>query len=138
MVSLPRIALLGGGLAFLGFGAYFLVQPGQVVRLLGLPTPPPILRAELAAVYGGLEVGVGVFLLLAAARGRWVVPGLGAQICVFGGLLLGRLAGRFMAGDGGPWFLPLLLLEAAGLALGIAGLRRARTLMQSNASRTYW
>lgn len=137
-MSLPRISLNVAGLVLLGFGAYFLYEPAQVARLLGVPAPPPELRAELAAVYGGLQLGLGAFFLVAARRGRWVLPGLAAQICAFLGLAIGRGLGMLTQGARTPLLVYLLALELGGALLGLLGFRRARQLMATNATRTYW
>ncbi len=137
-MSLPRLSLVLAGLVFAGLGAYFLLQPGQVVRLLGLPNPPAVLRAELTAVYGGLQLGLGVFFLVAASRGRWVLPALAAQAFVFAGLAFGRIVGAIAQGESGRYFPVLLPVELVGLLLGLLGYRRARHLMATNAARAYW
>jgi hypothetical protein len=138
-MSLPRATLVLSGLAFAAFGLYFLYDPAQVLRLLGVASPSDaVVRAELSALYGGLELGLGVFFLLAAVRGRWVVPALALQICAFGGLALGRGTGMVTAGVTSPPLPLLLAIELLMLALGAIALRRARVLMSRNAGRTYF
>lgn len=133
--SLPRVSLLVSGLLFAGLGGYFLFDPSQVSRLLGLPTPAAALRAELSAVYGGLQLGLGIFFLVSAARARWVRAALAAQIAVFAGLAAGRVLGLITQGVRSGLLLLLLVLELAGLLLGLAAFHRAKRLMLEYAAR---
>jgi hypothetical protein len=90
------------------------------------------LQAEIIAMYCGLQTGLGVFFLAAAARSRWVRAGLAAQIAVFTGLALGRLIGMVTRGVYSGLFVGSLILELVGALIGLIAFQRARALMKLN------
>jgi hypothetical protein len=128
-MSLPRLSLVVAGLVFLAFGVVFLFNTELLFRTFDVLDPPAPILAEVAAMYGGLEVGLGVFFLVCARRGRWVRPALAAQVAVFGGLAAGRLFGMVSNRAVNRMFVAFVLLEIAGAALGFIAFRRAKALM---------
>jgi hypothetical protein len=126
MAAFERITLWLGGLGFLGFGTAFLVDPLGVFALTGVALQGSVAAVELRAFYGGLEVGLGLFLLgadLAGARRA----GLLLVLASYGGIALARLLGIALA-SGGSGFLWAALAVEATLALlalvALAGHRR--------------
>ena len=72
--------------------------------------------------YGGLELGLAVFLGLCAARTGWVVTGLTATTLVYAGIILARVLGMALDGSADGFLLKIFGVEAltgvlAGLAL---------------------
>ena len=51
-----------------GLGALYLLQPDAVRDAAGIVPETPSALAEIRSTYGGLHVGIAVFLLLCAAR----------------------------------------------------------------------
>jgi hypothetical protein len=113
-------------------GIAFLYDPVQLTRLLAAPRGPATLQAEIQAMYGGLELGIGVFFLVAAARSRWVRPALAVQVAVFSGLALGRIVGMVTRDVAGGLFVASLVLELVGALIGLIAFRRAKALMNLN------
>jgi hypothetical protein len=112
------------GVVFGGAGIAFLLDPSWV-RFVDLEPMTATAASDVRAVFGGLEIGVGVFLLWAAIwpGPGWLRAGLTAQVTTFGGLALGRVVSFFI--DGWPGLLSLALfageLLGAGLGLLVAG-----------------
>ncbi len=132
-MSLPRLSLLLSGIGFLALGAYFLLFPDGLFQLFNVTSPPNHMLVEIGAMYGGLEIGLGVAFLVCSSQARWVRSALAVQISVFGGLAAGRLFGMMSRGITGRMFVGFLLVELAGMVLGIVAFRRARQMMiQSN------
>ena len=75
-----RILLVLLGLMFLSFGVAFLLRPAQMAQMVGIELPEPTARMEIRAFYGGLEIGLAVFLFACAATGVWIMPGLAAEV----------------------------------------------------------
>ncbi|MEM1403071.1 MAG: DUF4345 family protein [Pseudomonadota bacterium] len=73
---MTRLFLAIVGLIFLGYGIACATDPTLPSRLAGLGIINGDGLAELAAMYGGLQSGVGLFLLLAAARANLREPAL--------------------------------------------------------------
>ena len=110
-------------LVFLITGALFTVTPQDMFAPIGLAVPDGAAVTELRAVYGGLEVAIGLFLALCARR-RGVALELGL---VLGFLLLSALAayraiGMSVDKPQVPLMSVLLVLESAGAMLALSGI----------------
>jgi len=86
-----RALLLVVGLIFLAYGVACAIDPGLAARLAGLKIVNGDGYAELAAMYGGLQSGVGLYLILAAFRPTLqrgslllLVLGIGLLACLRG------------------------------------------------------
>lgn len=117
-----RILVLAlAGLGFLGFGVAITLDPAGVLAAVGiLGTPAGVV--ELQAFYGGLELGLGTFLLACAFQPAWRQPGLWLVALGNGGIGAVRLLGIAQSGEFTPFFAWALAWElgftvAAGLAL---------------------
>lgn len=94
---------------------------------VGLGLAGAIADQDVRAVYGGLQIGVAVFLLMYAAQPDWFRPGLVAQILFFGGLALARVVSLLTVGTPGPLGVTLHAAEIVALVLGLIALRRLRS-----------
>lgn len=91
-MKLARAYLAFLALVFLGLGVWFLLDPGAG-KLVGLVPSEGTGRAELRAMYGGLDLGIGAFLAWGAARQSWARPALAFGALALLGLALGRAVG---------------------------------------------
>ena len=91
-MTLDLIALWLGMLSFAFFGVWLLLRP-NALRGVGVVAENADGRAELRAMYGGLELGIAAFLGLCLLRPDFTEPGLWLQLVALGGLALGRLIG---------------------------------------------
>jgi hypothetical protein len=73
---LNRSFLVLVGLIFLGYGVTCALDPDLAARLAGLAVKNGDGYAELSAMYGGLQSGVGLFLAIAAFQQRLHRPAL--------------------------------------------------------------
>ena len=103
-----RLVLVLVGLSFVGFGALFISNPGEMAALVSLALIDRTARTDVRATYGGLELGVGVFLLACALRRDFVRVGLFASACVLVAMATARFVGLLLDG----WWQPLELLVA--------------------------
>ena len=85
--------LLSSALIFVAVGAVFLAFPQQYGQLLELSLPTAMARTDVRATYGGLELGLGVFLILCVVRREWTRAGLWALALATGGFAAGRIVG---------------------------------------------
>lgn len=119
-----RIAVLAlAGLGFLGFGLWFLVDPIGPLAAIGITATGAPAATEFRAFYGGLEVGLGTLLLVAAAKPAWRDVGLWLVIATNGGIALGRLIGVGVDGVWVPFFTYALVWELGFAALAALALR---------------
>ncbi len=98
LIRVAQLALALNGLAFLGFGLIFAVDPDGMMASLDLEISSGVARTDLRAIYGGLEVGLGLWLLLACARPSLHTAGLISGALVTGGLVCGRGLGMLLDG----------------------------------------
>jgi hypothetical protein len=125
---MPRAFLFLIALTFLGFGTWGLLQPESLASAVGWTLEGANARVEVRAFYGGLELGIGIFLCGCALRRARVDLGLWAVAWMTGGAGLARGAGLLLDGREG-WVMPGFVaveLLAAGLALALIGRGGAR------------
>jgi hypothetical protein len=89
-MTTPRLILALSAAAFLGFGLAFIISPAAMAGLVDLLVITPTAHTEIRAMYGGLEIGIGVVLLTLLGRREHVVIGLRVALCAFAGLAAGR------------------------------------------------
>ena len=119
-----RIAVLAlAALGFLGFGLWFLIDPIGPLAAIGITATGAPAPTEFRAFYGGLEVGLGLLMLVAATRADWRTAGLWLVLATNGGIAAGRLVGVALDGVWVPFFTYALVWELgfavlAAVALG--------------------
>ena len=97
MTRFARLTLWLVAAPLLGLGAYLLLDPDGMTRM-GLPVAGLRWRIDVRAVYGGLELGAGLFLALCARRPAWARPGLRAALLLYGPTGAGHLLGNLVDG----------------------------------------
>ena len=128
-MTLARLSLGLSALAFAVFGSLFFVSPMTVARI-GIVLTLPNAVTEIRAFYGGLELGIAAFFVLALQRPSWFAPALMLQALALGATAAARLYG-IIGGGTTEIMLALVAAEAAGCALAIvalSGLRREQQM----------
>lgn len=90
-MNLPRAILWLTAAGFLGFGLAFALWPSPMITYIDIQLPTATAFADFTATYGGLELGVGFFLMVCAYRADWLEPGLWAATATFAGFAVVRL-----------------------------------------------
>jgi Domain of unknown function (DUF4345) len=121
MKILNTLVLAIAGLGFIGFGIAFLFWPDALLTGIGIQASSTQASIEIRAMYGGLELGLGIFLLscLATARQR---TGLWLSLASYGGLGLARLASMLLLGASSPFLVFALVWEGVVAALALLAL----------------
>ncbi len=71
-MSAARFVLWTLAVVFIGFGVVALIQPSAMTGPPGLDASAPGAVTEVRALYGGLQIGLGAFLIWAALDpSRW-------------------------------------------------------------------
>ena len=104
------------GLTFLGFGLYFLLFTTAAASHVEIELPTAMARTEMASFYGGLEIGIGAFLIAAALRPAWHRPALW---CIALGLGTTAVVRLVMTATGAPHW--LLWALGSGEVIAAAG-----------------
>ena len=115
MNNFPVIVLVLAGLGFAGFGAWLVFDPGGLARV-DIAASAPQGLVELRAFYGGMELGLGLFLLACAAKPEWREAGLWLVLLANGATGLARVAGIAAAG----WLFTPFLVGALVWEFGFA------------------
>ena len=121
------LALCGIAMVYIGWTG--LSAPAALMDPLGIPLAGPAARNEIRAAYGGMHVGIGLFLLATALRAELRAVGLWASLCIMGGLVAGRLVSITVEGSPGGFALGLMAVEgvaAAASAVLLVARSRAR------------
>ena len=93
-------AVLGiSTLVFIGYGLVSLLSPAIPAGLAGLAMSNGDAYAEIGAMYGGLQTGVGLFCALALLKPEFYRSGLTLLVLAIGTLALARLVSLLTAVD---------------------------------------
>ncbi|MGH8109073.1 MAG: DUF4345 domain-containing protein [Arenimonas sp.] len=123
MRKLNIVVITIAGLGFLAFGILFLCWPDMLLPGVGIQALQPHAQAEIRAMYGGLELGLG-FLLLNCFTIERQRLGLQLSLASYGGLALARAISMWMLGVATPYLWFALAWEAVIAALALLALRR--------------
>jgi Domain of unknown function (DUF4345) len=118
MKLLNTVVITLAGLGFVGFGLSCIFWPQAVLSGIGILIDSPEAQVEISAMYGGLELGLGILLLncFAAERQRF---GILLSFSSYGGLATIRLLMMLVHGVSSSFLIVAFIWEAliAGLAL---------------------
>jgi len=118
---------------FLGLGVAFMFAPGMMIGAIDLKAESPKALADVRAVYGGLDLTIGILLGYCFLRKQWATGlGIGALTCLC--LLTGRLVGILVDPARDILTYGLFGSEALGAVLGAVGWFLARQPEPSVAS----
>ncbi|WOJ94442.1 DUF4345 family protein [Congregibacter variabilis] len=121
---MTRSFLVFVSVVFSGYGIACIVDPALPARLAGLEVLNGDAYAEMSAMYGGLQTGVGIFCLLAAFRSSFQSSALLLLVLGIGLLAASRALGALRSDElltvytwGALAFETLLTATAAALLL---------------------
>lgn len=117
-----RIILLLDALVFVTLGSIFLIIPARMAEFVDIVATAPAATADVRAVYGGMEIGVGLFLLWCGLSIPRVRTGLLAASLILACVATGRLFGIVNDTDQPAITFINLAVEIFGAAISVAGL----------------
>jgi hypothetical protein len=117
-----RVVLAVSGLVFVGFGVAFLFWPAPMTLRVGIPLVTMSGTTDVRAVYGGLEIGFGTFLILCSTARAYVLPGLLGVLCALVGMSVSSAVGIALDGGPAPIIGAALAVEVSGAALALLAL----------------
>lgn len=120
--KLPRIVLAISALVFLSFGFVCMFWPQAIMGLAHIELSHPSALTEIRAFYGGLELGLGAFLVHCVVNQRHLSTGLWLCVLIMSGIVIGRLIGVATDGTEGLFVYLALGLEAPLLGFCSYGL----------------
>ncbi len=117
-----RGILIIGSLIFLGIGAWCLIAPRSALQGIGIQLLTADAAADARALYGGLDLAIGIFLAWCALQRERLLYGTVCMTLSLAGLTLGRAFGLFIEWPHINLSYILLAFEAAGAAAGAIGI----------------
>lgn len=114
--SRERILIVVSASIFLYFGGWLLCIP-TALEGIGIELTTAEAVIDVRATYGGLELGLSLFLFIAQGRPHWHRGALLLSALAIGGFGFGRLSGILLAGEATPlmWFFLAIEVLAAGV-----------------------
>ena len=120
MKKITQGFLLLCGLVFLLIGANTFHDPLAAMAPVELNINTVSALNELRANYGGLQIGMGLFLLAGLCCKTMTRPALLAQALIVGGLALGRFVSIALDGQPNAFVQGLIVLESVIALLSLA------------------
>lgn len=120
-----RLFLFVAGLSWLLLGLWcYLRLP--VLATIGIVSTSATGDIELRAVYGGMQIGFGAWIVAGAWSARWRPAVLMTMVVIIGSTFLGRLGAALIAAEVPPYIGWALLYEGSFSALALLCLWRLR------------
>jgi hypothetical protein len=126
-MSFARIYLRFMGAMSVLFGLVYLFSPESMTAPTGFGALSPAATTDVRATYGGFQLGLGAFLLWAAADAGRVRTALVLVALTIGAIGLCRATGLVLDASAGPFHLGGLATETTLTVLALVALGRART-----------
>ncbi|MCO4745271.1 MAG: DUF4345 family protein [Proteobacteria bacterium] len=123
MQRAPSILVMLSALVYAGIGLFCLVDPVTALDPVGLAPTSDLGMVEARAMYGGLQLGMGAFLIWTLGTPERTRIGLVAATLSIGGLGLARLLSYGLAPTEGIVMPLLFSIELGGAIAGAAALR---------------
>ncbi len=125
-----QILISLSGLSFALYGLYCLVEPQALASALGVEQPSVALLSEVHAMYGGLQLWLGLLLLYLTWYKGWLHGAMAVYLSAILALVLPRSIVALSSGSyGDPYVQMALIFEWSTVLLLLIGswlLRRER------------
>lgn len=118
-----RIFLFYLAVVWTPYGLYCLFFPEVLAGLAGVQATSATALTELRAMYGGVQIAVGLSALLGFFRVLYVDKVLFTQLVVVSGLVVARLLGALVAADWSAYTLGALVFEASTVLFCVLAMR---------------
>lgn len=125
MASFVRWFLLLTGIVFAAIGIYALIDPAQTLALVGLQVIEVSSRNEMRAMYGGLNLAIGLYLCAAFRNAGLRSAALTFVALITGGLVFGRVVSLVVDGLPGTTIWLFLAIEVTSCVLALLLRRNA-------------
>ena len=120
-----RILLAVQALFLAGFGLAYFIRPQEMANLSGMLLMAPASVTDVRAYYGGLQLGLAVWLGLALLRSDLLRPALMLLVLLYTSLFVARIGGLWLDGGAQQTFnLYAMLFEGVSAGLAFWLLRR--------------
>jgi len=121
-----RAVLIANAFIWLPYGLLCLLRPSTLAEVAAMGLESPTAVVEIQAMYGGLEVAIGVLALWGALRPRAAEAAVWSLLVLYCGLAGGRAIGLVASGDQSAYNLGAIALEISGAVLAAWAYARVR------------
>ncbi len=118
-----RVFLFFLALVWTPYGFYCLFNPEALAEFAGLQAGSLTAQTEVRAMYGGLQIAIGLSALLGFFRVVYVDKVLFTQLVIVSGLATSRLAAAALAGDWSGYTIGALIFEWTTLVFCVLCIR---------------
>lgn len=118
---LQKVVLAITAVVYAAIGVAFIAVPDSLLPRVNISAPPGAALTDIRAVYGGLDLGIGLFLAFCYVR-RQIAIGLYASAFTLAGLAGARTIGIILQPEQNSITYYLLATEIIGAALAIVAL----------------
>lgn len=108
---LSRVFLALTGLVLMSYGVYCLFYPLALQEFTAIELTSPTAVTEVRAMYGGLEIAIGLYFFVCAMRPSMVAQALVLMIFCFAGLAGARAFGISVDDDSSAYNLGAIIYE---------------------------
>lgn len=122
-MGLARIVLVCSAVAYGAVAAGFLAAPAPLTSLVGISLEGPTADNDIRAVYGGVALGLTLFLVASLRRHDWYAPALAVVALTLGSMALARLLSMLTVGPPQPIAYGLHGAEIVGTVFALVALR---------------
>lgn len=88
---MSQVLLGTSAMLYVGFGVWCTLRPRSTSSAIGFRLTNANALSEYAVVYGGLEIGLGVFFGVSSVSPALIYPGLLLACCTYGALATWRI-----------------------------------------------
>lgn len=81
------------GILFIGFGFSYLFFPTEMIALTGMEIQTATAKTDVWAIYSGIQIGFGSYLILCSRYTELYKAGLLSIVFILGGVAIGRTLG---------------------------------------------
>lgn len=106
-----KIYLFLSALSWLPYGLYCLFNPSLLTELAGITMTSATAVTEIRAMYGGVQIAVGVICLVALFNILMIRPALATMAFVLSGLAVSRAIGLVVDGSATEYTIGALVFE---------------------------
>ena len=116
----PKIVIMLFGLVYGALGVWCFLNPENVATRIGLNFATDSGRAEFQVVYGGLELGIGLFLIVSGLNAAMHRAGLLFLLVSSASLLVARVFALLQGGEFSQMIYTLLITEVVMVVLALS------------------
>jgi len=121
---LTRICLWTNAVLFLSVGIAFALFPLEMAALVEVDAPTAMAKTDIRAVYGGIDLGLGLFFCVCATYPRQAITGLRLGAVVLAAMAITRFSGIVLDGAQPTLTYQLWATELLGAAACLLALRQ--------------